>query len=157
MCLASLLQRQGMACQIDVEVLDRIAGENPSDDLLNVFLRSKMPIASILELIWLASRTRSYGVEIGFDGSIATSDQPIDVMLYLLDRLPFPKPETFRLIEKVADLERVGNEFRNCLRDKSDRCEAAFAMMTGRRAIIEWLGDEPAHSIRCSRECADVD
>ena len=40
-----------------------------------------------------------------------------DVMLDLLDQIRFPKPDpklpdTFLLIESVADLERVGNEFR---------------------------------------------
>ncbi len=71
-----------MACQIDVEVLDRIAGENPADDLLGVFLRSKLPIASIPELIWLASRTRSYGVEIGFDSFVEVyKSQALGLML----------------------------------------------------------------------------
>jgi hypothetical protein len=97
---------------------------------------------------WTAARIgQEKGTEVY--RSLISAKKPIDALVDVLVGAEFPEPpfpgtELLHPVTSRAHLERIGDEFNNCLKHRYWASRAILKVINGARYFYEWRGDQPA-------------
>src|SRR5829696_1532299 len=116
--------------------------------LIKLLDREKIAPGDLAAFAWTATRIgQEKGPEVY--RSLISAKKPIDALVEVLVGAEFPQPpfpgtELLHLVTSRVQLQRIGEEFNNCLRHRYWASRAILKVINGARYFYEWRGDQPA-------------
>jgi hypothetical protein len=116
--------------------------------LISLLSTGKIAPGDLAAFAWTAARIgQEKGPEVY--RALISAKKPIDALVDVLVGAEFPQPpfagtELLHPVTSRAHLQRIGDDFNNCLKHRYWASRAILKVINGARYFYEWRGDEPA-------------
>ncbi|RWM10437.1 hypothetical protein [Mesorhizobium sp.] len=121
-----------------------------SNRVVRALLKCKVPMRTMVELLWVVSRMASQYEERYLVRCISEDRRPASILANLYGLAPFPAPPFEQAgalipITTPEQLRKTGQSFNNCLKRPGEEFAAAVAsVLSGQRYFYRWEGENPA-------------